>query len=258
MASCHVPLLDFARQKIKRAPPSSCHGAADPITARPGHGRVIIDVLHFIDPHPFAWLSYGQIRMPLVPFPSSSDPSRSRRHIRHRDGQIIRCDSQGITLTRLRCTHYKHGPFVAECLLSAFASSPPAETTTPDCQLVCLSNTHRSGRMRIRRPCLEPVIVQARLQSRRHADHMAPPLFAVTTLFRCQATCQPIPQSMACSKKIAPRPPTIIYCERRVARHAFYCHAYPRSARLPVVSRNLAPFSFVKCAVVAVQKQHTN
>ncbi|XP_014552385.1 hypothetical protein COCVIDRAFT_19536 [Bipolaris victoriae FI3] len=68
MASCHVPLLDFARQKIKRAPPFSCHGAADPITARPGHGLVIIDVLHFIDPHPFAWLSYGQIRMPLVRF----------------------------------------------------------------------------------------------------------------------------------------------------------------------------------------------
>ncbi|EMD93022.1 hypothetical protein COCC4DRAFT_61203 [Bipolaris maydis ATCC 48331] len=44
MASCHVPLLHFARQKIKRAPPFSCHGAADPITARPGHGLVIIDV----------------------------------------------------------------------------------------------------------------------------------------------------------------------------------------------------------------------
>jgi hypothetical protein len=99
MASCHVPLLDFVRQKIKPTPPFSCHGAADPITARPGHGLVIIDVLHFIDPHPFAWLSYGQIRMPLVRFLSPSDPSRSRRQNLNRHGQIIRCDSPGITLT---------------------------------------------------------------------------------------------------------------------------------------------------------------
>jgi hypothetical protein len=164
MASC--PAAVWARQKIKR----SLHSVAMELGSwsPPDMGTDLLSSISYSLSIPARLL--GQLRMPLSRFPSSSDPSRSRQETR-----ITMSKSVGVTrsvshLSTLLCTYYKHGPFVAACLLSDFASSPPAATSTPDSYLACLSNTRRSGRMRIR--CLEPVIVQE--CSRRHADHMAP------------------------------------------------------------------------------------